>query len=133
MAQRILVIDDEVDIRQLVALILETASYEVTGVGNGIEALDELARHRYDLVILDIMMPEMDGWDICRQIKGHPSSENVPVMILTVRSQPLDRVIGMEVVHADGYLTKPFDRHQLLATVARLIATPSTVSAPEAR
>ena len=117
MAYRILVVDDEPDIRQLVALILESAGHEIMTVSSGKEALYSLEQDDYHLVILDIMMPEMDGWEVCRQIKGRSRTKDLPVVFLTVRGQPLDRVIGLEVVHADGYVTKPFERDQLLSTI----------------
>ncbi|HEX2949709.1 MAG TPA: response regulator [Armatimonadota bacterium] len=121
MNNRILVVDDEQDIRQLVALIMEAAGYEVVQAANGMEGLRALEEKTYDLVILDIMMPEMDGWEVCRHIKNQSQTKDIPVLILTVRSQPLDKVIGMEVVHANDYLTKPFERRELLDAVERLI------------
>lgn len=132
MAQRILVVDDEQDIRQLVALIAEASGYEVVQAANGAEGLQALQEAAFDLVILDIMMPEMDGWEVCRQIKSHQRTMETPVLILTVRSQPLDKVIGMEVVHADGYLTKPFERVDLLAAIERLVTLKSTSSGAQA-
>lgn len=126
MAHRILVVDDERDIRQLIALILEAAHFEVLQAASGMEGLETLEREAFDLVILDIMMPEMDGWEVCRHIKSRQRTKDIPVIILTVRSQPLDRVIGLEVVQADDYLTKPFERRDLLETVERLIGTRST-------
>jgi DNA-binding response OmpR family regulator len=128
MGQRVLVVDDEQDIRQLIALILGATGYEVVQAASGLEGLRALEEHEVDLVILDIMMPEMDGWEVCKHIKSQPRQKELPVLILTVRSQPLDRVIGLEVVHADDYLTKPFERRELLATVERLLsARPSVV------
>jgi len=130
MAQNILVVDDEQDIRHLVALILEAAGYTVTQAASGLEALNIINAQTFDLVILDIMMPEIDGWEVCRQIKSRQQTRNLPILILTVRSQPLDRVIGLEVVHADDYLTKPFDRQELLKVVERLLAvTPEPMEA----
>lgn len=120
MAQRILVVDDEQDIRQVIALNLEAEGYDVAQAANGLEALEAVERDGYNLVILDIMMPEMDGWEVCRQIKSRQRTKDLPVLILTVRGQPLDRVIGLEVVHADDYLMKPFERLDLLAAVKRL-------------
>ena len=117
MAHRILIVDDEPDIRQLVALILKSAGHATATVNSGKEALQILDGEDFDMVILDIMMPEMDGWEVCRQIKSRTRTKNLPVIFLTVRGQPLDRVIGLEVVHADGYVTKPFEREQLLATI----------------
>ncbi|HEY3377094.1 MAG TPA: response regulator [Armatimonadota bacterium] len=130
MTHRILVVDDEQDIRQLVALIVEAAGYDVVQASNGVEGLKALEHNSFDLVILDIMMPEMDGWEVCRNIKNRPQTKDLPVLILTVRSQPLDKVIGLEVVHADDYLTKPFERRELLDAVERLIgAKPPTRTA----
>jgi two-component system response regulator VicR len=122
MTHRILVVDDEQDIRQLVALIAEASGYEVVQASNGLEGLAALEQQEFELVILDIMMPEMDGWDVCRHIKSRPRTKDLPVLILTVRSQPLDKVIGMEVVNADDYLTKPFERRELLDAIERLVA-----------
>jgi len=128
MAHRILVVDDEQDIRQLVALIAEAAGYEVVQANNGMEGLQAIERSEFDLVILDIMMPEMDGWEVCRRMKSRQRMKDIPVLILTVRSQPLDKVIGMEVVHADDYLTKPFERYELLDALERLITPKPAVS-----
>jgi DNA-binding response OmpR family regulator len=121
MARRILLIDDEQDIRSLLALILESAGYTINEAHSGKDGLAQLARESFDLVILDVMMPEMDGWEVCRQIKSRQQTRHIPVLILTVRAQPFDRVIGLEVVQADEYLTKPFDRQALLSTVERLV------------
>ncbi|HOF87486.1 MAG TPA: response regulator [Armatimonadota bacterium] len=124
MAQRILIIDDEPDIRSLLAVMLTTEGYHVDEVNGGKDGIERLSRESYDLIILDIMMPEMDGWEVCRQIKCHPRAGDTPVLILTVRAQPLDRVIGLEVVQADEYVTKPFTRQHLLAVVNRLLGAP---------
>ena len=128
MTHRILVVDDEQDIRQLVALIAEASGYEVVQANNGMEGLQALERHEFDLLILDIMMPEMDGWEVCRHVKSRQRTKDIPVLILTVRSQPLDKVIGLEVVHADDYLTKPFERRELLDAIERLIGARSAAT-----
>lgn len=132
MTRRILVVDDEPDIRQLITIMLENAGYEVIPADTGLKALEYLQADTCDLVILDIMMPEMDGWEICRRLKSQSRTKQIPVIILTVRSQPLDRVIGLEVVRADDYLSKPFERTELLATVERLLALPTPARAADA-
>ncbi|OPZ86367.1 MAG: Transcriptional regulatory protein TcrA [bacterium ADurb.Bin429] len=124
MAQRILIIDDEPDIRSLLVVMLTTEGYLVDTVTGGKEGIARLNQESYDLIILDIMMPEMDGWEVCRQIKCHPRAGDTPVLILTVRAQPLDRVIGLEVVQANEYVTKPFTRQHLLTAVHRLLGVP---------
>jgi len=128
MPQRILVVDDEPNIRQLITLILEAEGYEVVQACNGLEAIEALDRHGCQLIILDIMMPEMDGWEVCRHIKSRIQTAKPPILILTVRNQPLDRVIGMEVVRANDYLTKPFDRKELLNCVEHLLGKKSGMS-----
>ena len=129
MAHRILIVDDEPDIRHLIGITLESSGYQTVEAGKGAEALQALERESVDLAILDIMMPDMDGWEVCRQIRSRQHTKNLPIIILTVRNQPLDRVIGIEVVHADDYLTKPFERQELLNMVQRLLA--SAVSTPD--
>lgn len=114
---RILVVDDERDIRNLLKQVLEHAGYEVETATNGREALEMVDRALPDLMLLDIMMPEIDGWEVCRQVKAKQKTKGVPVILLTVRNQALDKVVGMEVVGADDYVTKPFDLDELLARV----------------
>jgi len=125
MAHRILVVDDEDDIRNLVAVMLKTAGYQVVLADSGPEALQVLDQESFDLIVLDVMMPAMDGWEVCRQIKSKPRSKDIPVLFLTVRQQPLDRIIGMEVLHASGYVAKPFEREELLAAIANCL-TPTS-------
>jgi len=123
MSGNILVIDDEKDIRQLVAVILESAGYAVSQASNGQHGLSLLQEAKYDLIITDVMMPGVDGWEVCRQVKAMPHSRQSAVIFLTVRNQPLDRIMGMEVTQADGYLTKPFDQQELLEIVAETLST----------
>jgi len=126
MAYRILVVDDEKDIRDLVALMLTTAGYQVVLAVNGQEALRVLEEdHNFDLIVLDVMMPGMDGWEVCRQIKSNPRSKDIPVLFLTVRQQPLDRIIGLEVLHASDYIPKPFEREALLSAINNRLAAAS--------
>jgi two-component system OmpR family response regulator len=122
MTHRILVVDDEEDIRNLVAVILKTAGYHVVLACSGQEALQVLDGNHFDLIVLDVMMPAMDGWEVCRQIKSKPGSKDIPVLFLTVRQQPLDKIIGMEVLHASGYISKPFERDELLAAITNCLA-----------
>ena len=123
MSGNILVIDDEKDIRQLVALMLESAGYTVSQAANGQNGLNLLQDGQFDLIITDVMMPGMDGWEVCRQIKAMPHMRDTAVIFLTVRNQPLDRIMGLEVTKADGYLTKPFNQQELLDIVAEVLVT----------
>jgi len=127
---RILVVDDEKDIRTLLEQVLQHAGYEVETAGNGREALEALERSLPDLVLLDIMMPEVDGWEVARHVKTKQKSKDVPVVFLTVRNQAVDKIVGTEVVGVDDYITKPFDLKVLLERIARRLQERSSSSPP---
>jgi len=117
MSHRVLVVDDELDIRNLLRVMISAAGYQVALAGTGQEALRALEQDQFDVVVLDVMMPGMDGWEVCRQIKSSSRLKDIPVIFLTVRQQPLDRIIGTEVLHASGYVAKPFERDELLDAI----------------
>lgn len=127
MVYRILAVDDDADIRNLVSLVLqseqvtEASHYDVVVVPCGTEALARLEAEEFHLVILDINLPGIDGWDICRKMKTRSRTRDIPVVFLSVRDQPLDRVIGVEVLHADAFLSKPFEPQTLVHTVNTLL------------
>src|SRR5262245_19070428 len=118
MGAAILVAEDQVDIRDLIALNLRHAGYDVTPVADGRAALDSQADGGSDLLILDLMMPGLDGLEVCKALraKGHAT----PILMLTAKSTELDRVLGLEL-GADDYLTKPFSMAELLARVKALL------------
>jgi CheY-like chemotaxis protein len=116
----VLVIDDEPDIRQLVALLLRMEGLHVLEAESGDEGLQRLTDHAVDLVVLDIIMPEMDGWEVCRRLRADPTTAPIPVVILSVCSEFEHRPRNL----TDVYLSKPFHRQELLATVRRLLHTP---------
>ena len=113
----ILLVEDAVDLAQVIVRELEVAGYEVVHAADGLAALELDARHAPDLVILDWMLPKLDGLEVLRQIR---QSSAVPVLMLTARGEEADRVIGLEV-GADDYLTKPFSMRELLARVRALL------------
>ena len=118
MPYRILVIEDNHDIARLLALHLQDLSYHVDLAADGRTGLDHAMKGHYDLIILDIMLPEIDGLEVCRQLRG--ASNHTPVLMLTARTTELDRVLGLEL-GADDYLTKPFSIMELLARVKAII------------
>jgi CheY-like chemotaxis protein len=121
MAKRVLVVDDDRVIQQLLEVNLELEGYEVVATASdGREALDKIAELGPDLVILDIMMPKMDGLEVCRHLKADPKLARIPVVLLSARAQDLDVREGMDI-GADAYLTKPFDPVELLEVVGRLL------------
>jgi DNA-binding response OmpR family regulator len=114
MPKRILIIEDNTDLSQLLASNLRDLSYEVDLASDGADGLARAGRRAYDLIILDIMLPGLDGLEICRRIRERPSY--VPILMLTARSSETDRVVGLEM-GADDYVTKPFSIRELIARV----------------
>jgi len=113
MTRRILVVDDNADSRAIMQSILEAQHYEVRAAGGGAEALEQLGQGAFDLVLLDIMMPQMSGLEVLQHIKENPSTENVPVILVTAKTHD-DDVLGGYQYGADYYITKPYTKKQLL-------------------
>ena len=113
----ILVVDDEQKIRSLVRMYLEREGYTVEEAENGRFALDKFRTGSYALLIVDLMMPDIDGWRVCREVR---ESSDVPIIILTARGEEFDRVLGFEL-GADDYLVKPFSTRELVARVKALL------------
>ncbi len=118
--RKILVIDDESVLVETIAYNLEQAGYQVITAGDGTSALQAAYRELPDLIILDIMLPEMDGLEVCRQLRRESSTATTPIMMLTAKGDEIDKVVGLEV-GADDYVTKPFGRRELLARVRALL------------
>ena len=117
--QRILIVDDQTDILEMTELVLAGAGYDVSTASSGIEALDHLVLHDCDLVLLDINMPQMDGWETLRLIRADDGLTNLPVVMFSVKSELRDKVFGMQEGAVD-YITKPFEVDQLLYRVRRI-------------
>ncbi len=118
--RKVLVVDDEPVLVETIAYNLEQAGYEVMTAADGASALEVARRERPDLVILDIMLPEMDGLEVCRLLRRENSTATTPIMMLTAKGEEIDKVVGLEV-GADDYVTKPFGRRELLARVKALL------------
>jgi len=121
MAGRILVVDDEPDVLELEQAMLTRAGYEVDVAADGPTALRLVDGSRYDLIILDVMMPGLDGFDVCREIKADPRHAGIPVLFLTARDEPKSLLKGFDA-GASMYISKPFSEAKLLAMVQTLIA-----------
>jgi len=106
----------------LISLILEQRGYEVEGVTSGAEGLRAARRERPDLILLDLMMPEMDGWEVLRQLKNEDSLASVPVVVVTAKAQNIDRVLGLHIAGVDDYVTKPFGPEELLERIEKVLA-----------
>jgi two-component system, OmpR family, alkaline phosphatase synthesis response regulator PhoP len=117
---RILIVDDDREIVRLVKAYLEKASFQVLTAYDGETALHTLRRERPDLVVLDLMLPDRDGWDITRIIRRDPTLAATPVLVLTARVEDHDKIIGLEI-GADDYVTKPFNPREVVARVRALL------------
>jgi DNA-binding response OmpR family regulator len=117
---RILVVEDEESLLKLESILLSSKGYDVTGVMDGKAALAQVATNPPDLVVLDIMLPEIDGFEVCRQIKENPATKGIPVIMLTAKKNSQDYARGMEV-GADAYITKPFKSAKVMETIETLL------------
>jgi DNA-binding response OmpR family regulator len=112
-----LLVDDEVSVQKLLTYPLRKEGYDVVPALDGKEALDRLREDSFDLVVLDVMLPKIDGLDVCRQIRARST---VPIIMLTARAEEIDKVVGLEI-GADDYITKPFSRPELLARIEAVL------------
>ena len=120
MAEKILIVDDDIDTLKLVGMMLEQKGYEIMATSNGVRALKVADAKQPDLILLDVMMPEMDGFEVARRLRANPKTENTPIIMFTAKSQVDDRVEGFEA-GADAYLTKPTQPRELFAQVKALL------------
>lgn len=126
---KILIIEDEKDIAELVQYNLEREGFQVAAIHNGEDAIDLLQRETPELIILDLMLPGIDGLETCRLIKQDPRSQNIPVIFLTAKSEESDIVVGLQL-GADDYITKPFSPKVLLARVRAVLRRAAEKTAP---
>lgn len=117
---KILVIDDEPDLTMMVRMRLEAAGYEVIEANDGQEGLDKARKENPDLIILDLMLPKLDGYKVCRMLKFDEKYKKIPVIMFTARAQDSDKKLAEEV-GATAYLTKPFDPQTLLSKIQELL------------
>jgi len=117
---RVLVVEDDPDIAQLVAHYLEKSGFSVDLLANGRDALTSIAAHPPDVLVLDLMLPHVDGLEICRVVRSNDATAAVPIIMLTARAEESDRIVGLEI-GADDYLAKPFSPNELVARVRALV------------
>lgn len=128
---RILVVDDEADAVELVAFNLRQAGYSVTTAADGAEALQKARAQPPDLIVLDLMLPEISGLEVCKTLRRDPAFSRIPIIMLTARAAELDRVLGLEL-GADDYVTKPFSPRELVLRIQKLLDRGQTkTAAPE--
>ncbi len=119
--RKVVCIEDELEMIELVKLILVQKKFDVTGAVGGQEGLDKIAEIKPDLVLLDLMMPEMDGWEVYQKMKASEEMRDIPVIVVTAKAQSIDRVLGLHIARVDDYITKPFGPQELLESVERVL------------
>jgi DNA-binding response OmpR family regulator len=113
----ILCIEDEQEMIDLMRLILSRRGFEILGANGGKEGLEIIRKNHPDLVLLDLMMPEMDGWEVYQQMKADETTKDIPVIVVTAKAQSIDKVLGLHIAKVDDYIAKPFSPQELLASV----------------
>jgi DNA-binding response OmpR family regulator len=126
--KKILVVDDEPDAVELIAFNLRGAGYDVITAEDGEEALKKTRQARPDLVVLDLMLPEIDGLEVCRTMRNDPNISKIPIIMLTAKAEEIDRVLGLEL-GANDYVTKPFSPRELVLRVKNQLKSSETVAA----
>ena len=118
---RVVCIEDEPEMIDLVRLILGRRGFLVIGANGGIEGLETVQQEKPDLVLLDLMMPDMDGWEVYQQMKADPDLKDIPVVVVTAKAQSIDKVLGLHIAKVDDYITKPFGPQELLESVEKIL------------
>lgn len=118
--QKILVVEDEADIRELLRYNLAQEGFSVEEAGDGAEALDRIGRRAPDLLVLDLMLPQMSGLELCRRMRSNPETSKLPILVVTAKGAEVDRILGLEM-GADDYVVKPFSPREVVARVKALL------------
>jgi len=121
-SRKVVYIEDEQEMIDLVRLILVRKGYEVIGAGGGREGLDIIRRILPDAVLLDLMMPDMDGWDVYQQMKVDETTRHIPVIVVTAKAQNIDKVLGLHIAKVEDYISKPFSPQELINSLERVLA-----------
>lgn len=120
-AQHILCIEDESEMIDLIEIILSRRGYKIEGAHGGQEGLRKVRASHPDLVLLDLMMPDMDGWEVYQQMKADEKTRNIPVIVVTAKAQSIDKVLGLQIAKVDDYIAKPFSPSELMDSVEKIL------------
>jgi len=128
--KHIIVIDDESDIRDLIVYNLKKEGFSIDTASDGESGLSKIQKHLYDLVILDLMLPGIQGMELCKILRNDPKTSKIPIIMLTAKSEEIDKILGLEM-GADDYITKPFSPRELIARVKAILRRTIQKSEPE--
>ncbi|GAB4399003.1 MAG: hypothetical protein OHK003_22430 [Anaerolineales bacterium] len=121
LSKTILCIEDEPEMIDLIRLILSRKGYKVQGATGGVEGIRLIKELHPDLVLLDLMMPDMDGWEVYQQMKAEASLRDIPVIVVTAKAQNIDKVLGLHIAKVDDYIAKPFSPQELMDSVDKVL------------
>ncbi|MBK8616573.1 MAG: response regulator [Anaerolineales bacterium] len=124
--KHIVCIEDEPEMIDLIQLILNRRGFNVHGAPGGKEGLVLVREIHPDLVLLDLMMPDMDGWEVYQQMKADESTRDIPVIVVTAKAQNIDKVLGLHIAKVDDYIAKPFSPQELMDSVEKILGQKST-------
>jgi len=119
--RKVVCVEDEPEMIDLIQLILNRKGFEVIGANGGPEGLETIRSVKPDLVLLDLMMPEMDGWQVYQQLKADEATANIPVIVVTAKAQNIDKVLGLHIAKVDDYISKPFSLQELVDRVEKVL------------
>jgi DNA-binding response OmpR family regulator len=120
--KKVVYFEDDKDMVELVRIILGREGYQIIGIAEGQAGIKAVQQDSPDIVLLDLMLPDMDGWEIYRQLKHDESTANIPVIVITAKAQSIDKVLGLEIAKVDDYISKPFTPQELIERVDKVIA-----------
>lgn len=118
----ILCVEDEPEMIDLIRLILSRRGYIVQGAAGGVEGIRMIREQHPDLVLLDLMMPDMDGWEVYQQMKADQAMRDIPVIVVTAKAQNIDKVLGLHIAKVDDYIAKPFSPQELMDSVDKVLS-----------
>jgi DNA-binding response OmpR family regulator len=120
--KKIVYVEDEEEMIDLVKLILTRRGYEVLGAISGQDGIDLIKETIPDLVLLDLMMPDVEGWDVYHQIRANQATQHIPVIVVTAKAQNIDKVLGLHIAKVDDYISKPFSPQVLVDSIEKILA-----------
>ena len=121
-SKRVIYFEDDRDMVELVRIILGREGFQVEGIAEGQAGIKAVQQNSPDVILLDLMLPDMDGWEIFRQLKHDESTADIPVIVITAKAQSIDKVLGLEIAKVDDYISKPFSPNELVERVEEVLA-----------
>jgi len=122
MPKKIVYIEDDLEMTYLIKMILERKGYELISINDGLEGFEIIQKVKPDLVLLDLMMPNIDGWDIYHQIRSNENTNQIPVIVISAKAQPIDKVLGLQIAKVNNYISKPFRPNELLESIEKILS-----------